>query len=274
MEPLGPFTITETVDSASLVFDETVQISSEGSPEESSGIYLLYVTLNDVKYPLINIGGLEYVFTDQNLAVGQALSFNSGPIPICFGPDVLISTTKGQCRVAELKSGDEVVTPEGPQCVKFIGRSTRFIPELRATGRMPVVIKAGALGELGPSEDLICTPSHGFFIEGLLVEAQALINGDTIKQLDSLDSFEYTYYSIELENHGLVRANGVLSETYYANVRDGEFTRVAWDNYADYVALYGEGGPMRELELPRIPFARHLPAAVRELIGAQPLLAG
>lgn len=65
----------------------------------------------------------------------------------------------------------------------------------------------------------------------------------------------------------------MLSETYFANVRDGEFTRVAWDNYADYVALYGEGGTMRELELPRIPFARQLPPALRELIGAQPLLA-
>ena len=268
----GPFVITDSIasDPPLLTINETVTITGPGTPESGSGTFLnLYTFVGTTRYPLIEINGLRYLFTDQTYANGDIPDFRGGAVPICFGPDVVLDTAKGPSRVDQLRIGDQVLTPDGPQAVKFIGRSTRFLPELRATGRMPVVIKSGALGKLGPSGDLICTPSHAFLIEGALVEAQALIDGDTIKQLDSLDSFDYTYYSIELENHGLVWANGVLSETYFANVRDGAFTRVAWDNYADYVALYGEGGSMRELELPRIPFARQLPAAVRELIHAQ-----
>lgn len=132
---------------------------------------------------------------------------------------------------------------------------------------MPIEIKAGALGVLGPVQNLLCSPSHSFFIQGSLVEAQALVNGDTIQQRDSLESFEFTYYSIELETHSLIWANGMLAETYFANVRGKGFSRESWDNYADYVALYGEGEPMKELELPRIPFARQLPPEIRQLAG-------
>lgn len=75
--------------------------------------------------------------------------------------------------------------PSGPQQVRFIGQSTRFLPELRCTGRMPIRIAAGTLGELGPEQDLLGSPSHAFLIDGLLVEAQVLINGSTIAQLQS-----------------------------------------------------------------------------------------
>jgi hypothetical protein len=175
--------------------------------------------------------------------------------------------------VADLALGDEVSTPSGPQRVKFIGRSTRFLPDLRAKGRMPIEIKAGALGDLGPAQDVLCSPSHAFLVEGVLVEAQALLNGNTIQQLDSLESFEFTYYSIELEQHALIWANGLLAETYFANMRDKGFSRDAWDNYEEYLALYGESLPMQELELPRIPFARQLPAEIKHLMGAEQLLA-
>jgi hypothetical protein len=263
----GPFIVTETVSSSTLEANENVQISGTGSPGASGTFTGLRTEIGGVNYPLIDIGGQKYLFTDQALTItGSNLSLSFGAIPICFGPDVLISTPKGACRVDALRVGDDVATPAGPQRVKFVGRSTRFLPELRATGRLPVVIQAGALGVCRPTQDLICTPSHAFLMEGVLAEAQALLNGHTIRQLDSLDSFEYTYYSIELDHHALVWANGVLSETYFANVRDGAFTRVAWDNYSDYVALYGEGGSMREMELPRIPFARQLPPAVMNLI--------
>jgi hypothetical protein len=57
-------------------------------------------------------------------------------------------------------------------------------------------------------------------------------------------------------------------ETYFANHRGIGFTRNDWDNYADYIALYGSSMPMEELTMPRIPFARQLPAAVRLLLQA------
>ncbi len=134
---------------------------------------------------------------------------------------------------------------------------------------MPIQIKAGALGELGPSQDLICSPAHAFCIEGLLVEAQALVNGTSIRQLSSLDSLSFTYYSIELEDHALIWANGLLAETYFANFRPSGVSREAWDNYQEYLDLYGESLCMNELDLPRVPFARQLPSDLLERVGLQ-----
>jgi hypothetical protein len=148
--------------------------------------------------------------------------------------------------------------------VCFIGHSIRFLPDLCCTGRMSIRIAAGALGALGPGQDLLCSPSHAFLIDGLLVEVQALINGSTLAQLQSWEECSFTFYSIELEQHNLVSGNGLLAETYFANVRSQRISRDAWDNYADYLALYGDSLPMAELPYPRVPFARQLPAAVRQ----------
>ena len=91
------------------------------------------------------------------------------------------------------------------------------------------------------------------------MEAGALINGTSIQQLDDWPEAALTYYNIELERHGLITANGLLAESYFANYRSNGFSRDCWDNYHDYVALYGAGELMEELPLPRIPFARQIP---------------
>ena len=84
-----------------------------------------------------------------------------------------------------------------------------------------------------------------------------------------------TYVSIELEHHQLVWANGLLTETYYASVRDNTYTRESWDNYFHYQLLYGLSQPMQELELPRIAFERQLPPEIRSVVslpnGSSPL---
>ena len=72
-----------------------------------------------------------------------------------------------------------------------------------------------------------------------------------------------------------MRANGLLTETYYATVRDNSYTRESWDNYNHYLALYGDSQPMQELELPRIAFERQLPPEIRSVVclpnGSSPL---
>ncbi len=55
-------------------------------------------------------------------------------------------------------------------------------------------------------------------------------------------------------------------ESYYANWRGDGYSRADWDNYADYIALYGDSKGMKELDLPRIPFARQLPAELRLML--------
>jgi hypothetical protein len=211
--------------------------------------------------------GYFLVKTDTYAVTPGSTTTTAFSPPLCFLPDTLIKLADNQHKpVGDLVVGDLVATPEGAQAVKFVGKSTRNIFDLRQSGRMPIRIEAGALGELGPDAPIHCTPSHAFHLKGCLVEAQAMVNGTTIQQLNDWDELLLTYISIELEDHQLIWANGLLAETYYANWRNDGFTRQLWDNYDHYLELYGESNAMVELSLPRIPFARLLPGKLRLML--------
>jgi hypothetical protein len=205
---------------------------------------------------------------------------------LCLASGTLIRTPSGQSPVEELQIGDLVLTPDGPQPLKFLGISTRHVNILKASGRMPIRIQAGAFGDNLPSADIYCTPSHAFALGDCLVEAQALINGQSIYQLEELSEYDqhhqikqgsllaeqkeadfFTYYSLEFEQHALVWANDLLTESYLPTYRNEELTRVLWNNYENYLSLYGTSETMDELPMPRIPFARQLPLRIREQFG-------
>ena len=252
--------------------DEAVVIQWENNGGTYSDTWYYYgftVGPNNDLVLYSNDMGTAYYFvldtTGGQDLVGQTLQ--SAASVTCFLPETLIRLADNQQKQAgDLAIGDLVATPEGSQAVKFIGKTTRNIFDLRETGRMPIRIEAGALGELGPDATIHCTPSHAFHIKGSLVEAQALINGTTIQQLNDWDELMITYISIELEDHQLIYANGLLTESYYANFRSEGFSRQSWDNYAQYLELYGESESMKELDMPRIPFARQLPAELRLML--------
>lgn len=63
---------------------------------------------------------------------------------------------------------------------------------------------------------------------------------------------------MELEKHAMITAEDLLIESYVDNV-----PRKTWGNYQEYLAIYGEDRPIRELPLPRIKFTRQLPAILR-----------
>ena len=186
---------------------------------------------------------------------------------LCLTGTALIAIPGGEEFVADLQVGDQVLTPSGTQKVKFNGRSSRLLSDVRAMGELPIQFEAGALANLGPVSTLHCSPNHAFLIEDCLVEAKTLLNGGTIRQLECWDESTVTYYSIELEDHDLVWANGLLTETFFACRTIENDSREAWDNHAEYLALYGEGGHMRMLVQPRIPLARNLPNRIRHLVG-------
>ena len=187
------------------------------------------------------------------------------PTPICFLPGTLIATPAGLRPVETLQPGDLVLTSEGPEKVRFLGYTYFCQRTLQAIGRMPVGMEAGAFGELGPERDTFVSPGHALHLQGAMVEAGALINGRSIRQHNEWPHAEQiVYYSIELERHALVWANGLLAESFYPS---GD-SRLSWNNHLEYVALYGEEvHPFEELALPRILFARQLPAELRALVG-------
>jgi hypothetical protein len=67
-----------------------------------------------------------------------------------------------------------------------------------------------------------------------LVEADRLLNGSSITRADcSEDCIEY--FNIELEQHGLIQANGVWVETYRPT---HVLSRETFENFAEFAKLY------------------------------------
>lgn len=100
-------------------------------------------------------------------------------------------------------------------------------------------------------------------IDGLVINASALVNGSTIDfvPLSELED-RFSVYHIETEAHDVILANGAPSETFidYAG-------RQAFDNYDEYLALYGADRLIPEMATPRISSARHVPEPIKDRLG-------
>ena len=89
-------------------------------------------------------------------------------------------------------------------------------------------IAAGALGKDLPVRDLRVTADHALLIDGVLVQAGALVNGTSIRRIEPAELGErFIVYHIETENHEIVLAEGAPAETFIDNV-----SRQRFDNYA------------------------------------------
>jgi hypothetical protein len=163
----------------------------------------------------ITITGVEWF--DNNGTLTQAP---------CFAAGTRIATARGEVAVEQLRVGDLVVTAHGGgalQPVAWIGHSKVDVARQRAMA--PILITAGALAEGVPHRDLRVSPEHAMFLDGRLVPARLLVNGTSIMQ--ELWCPEVTYWHVELPAHGLLVAEGAVSESYFD---DGN--RKHFDNHA------------------------------------------
>lgn len=130
----------------------------------------------------------------------------------CSGTRIL--TTRGRVRVDKLRLGDRVMTVEhGPQPVQWIGHriySHAFL-RLNPTGA-PIRIQIGAIDDGVPSRDLYLSPFHNLLIDGVLIPAEALVNGSSITRCTDMDPV--SYYNIETPIHTLVLAEDMPAESY------------------------------------------------------------
>ena len=181
--------------------------------------------------------------------------------PLCFLRGTRILTTTGELVVEDLQIGDPVVTRFGGiQPVKWIGRHSHFAGDSAVT---PVCIRAGALGERLPVRDLYVSPGHSVLVDGTLLIARLLVNGVTVTQDWCPPRIDY--FHVELASHDCVIAEGAWAETY----ADAQVSRAAFDNAAEYEALYPEDGPAPDeftLCAPRPERGAKLEAALRPVV--------
>ena len=230
--------------------------------------YAGQMDIDGTLYPALNFHGnnptdpVTFVMIIMDTApVSPPASLNvvAGPSPVCFAKGSLIATPAGESRIEDLQIGDTILTSDGSVvAIKWIGRQT--VRKLFCDAKMqPVRIRAGALGNDLPHSDLTVTADHGMVIDGMVINASALVNGDTIDfvpfaELD--DSF--TVYHIETEAHDVILANGAPSETFIDAAG-----RAAFDNHAEYLALYGAERIIPQMTMPRISSVRLVPQSIR-----------
>lgn len=183
------------------------------------------------------------------------------PLTECFTGGTLIATPKGETVVESLKIGDDILTADGRRVpVKWVGRQTIQTIFTPAEWTTSVRVKANALDQGRPHTDLVLTAAHALIIDGLAINASALVNGATIvwEPADELVN-SITFYHVETEDHDVLLANGAAAETFIDYVG-----RRAFDNYQEYIDLYGAEQVIQETGTLRISSRRLVPKRIRE----------
>lgn len=274
----GPYSFT-IEDGDSLNPGESVTFSyvdAGGNPQTATAVYQGMSTSTDPNTPYFTVNGQYGFVSNQDYDLGPgAAPFEDNTTDafdplLCFLAGTLIATPSGPVAIEALAIGDNVLAADGRAVpVKWIARQTVVTGFGMPFARTPVSIAPGALGPNLPMRELRITSDHALVLDGLLIQAGALVNGTTIRRipLGELGS-RFTVYHIELAAHEVILAEGVPSETFVDNV-----ARTRFDNYPEFLELYGEPETaLAELPQPRVKSARQIPTALRGRIAARAAL--
>ena len=155
----------------------------------------------------------------------------------CFLKGTQILTLRGERPVEDLRIGDLILTVSGDaQPIKWIGRMRfdRAEQPRWEDAVAPIKIARGAFNGDLPHSDLYVSDSHRLLVNGVLIPAGDLINGSSIARLKAVSVDILEYLHVELESHDVILANGAPAETL-----EGNASRIDFDNFDEYVALYG-----------------------------------
>jgi hypothetical protein len=145
-------------------------------------------------------------------APGGLLIETDNPAP-CFAAGTRIRVERGEKPVEDLRAGDRVVSAFGGTVpVVWIGsRQVRTARHRDPASVLPIRVRAGALGEGVPARDVLLSPEHAIYADGLLVPAGLLVNGRSIVR--EWRAF-VTYFHVELPQHDVILAEGAPCESY------------------------------------------------------------
>ena len=160
---------------------------------------------------------------------------------VCFARGTRLASLDGEPRVERLAVGDHLLVSSGrSRRIAWVGR--RRIDCARHPNPQavwPVRVRAGAFGPGLPKRDLLLSPQHAVFAEGVLIPVRFLANGSTIRA-EARRSIDY--FHVELDRHDILLAEGLPVESYLdtgdgacfengggALVPHPDFARLAWD---------------------------------------------
>ncbi len=150
---------------------------------------------------------------------GVKIEFGTGPDGIltasaaCFVNGTLIRAVNGDVAVEDLAIGDHVVTASGEaRRIRWLGhRAVACARHPNPAAVWPICIRAGAFADAKPVRDLWVSPGHSILHEGVLIQAEKLVNGTTIVQVPR-DQVEY--WHVELDSHDIILTEGLPTESY------------------------------------------------------------
>jgi autotransporter passenger strand-loop-strand repeat protein len=272
--------VSTTVDSGGLLVIEYGGSGTETALDIGGGLDIAYISYDSVSTTLsvtstgeltLHTPVVEYTtqlagnYADEYFRL-SADAQNEGTLITaegtpCYCRGTLILTDRGEAAVEDLRIGDRLVTRSGiARPLRWIGRrsySGRFAAGNRDV--LPVLIRRDALADGVPRRDLMVSPLHAMYLDGVLIPAASLVNGRSIVQIESVDKVEY--FHLELDTHDVILAEGAASETF---VDDG--SRGMFHNAAEYRLLYPDAvnAPVRFCA-PRVEDGEALEVARRRL---------
>ena len=135
----------------------------------------------------------------------------------CFVRGTQVRTRVGYRPIETLQPGDEVAVHfAGFAPVKAMARHTLNSVSGQWDGdgwNRPVVIRRGALGENMPAADLCLTALHQVYVDGFLVKAGDLVNGESIAFVPANGHDTLDFFGIELERHDILDVQGAFCDS-------------------------------------------------------------
>lgn len=169
------------------------------------------VVLNNATYNVNDATNnpLKVTYSNGNTYIGA-----------CFLAGSMIRTTTGEVAVEDVQIGDEVLAfdwrnnTDIVRPVVWVGKAhvnvRHGLPDDEAG--WPVRVLKDAIADGVPYKDMLITAEHCLFFKDRFVPVRMLVNGVSIFYDKSITS--YDYYHVETEQHSVITADGMLTESY------------------------------------------------------------
>ena len=163
-------------------------------------------------------GGAADTLTDI-----QTLQFTDVSDPACYLRGTRIRTERGEVAVEDLRPHEDWAITASGHAARIVWVGWRLVDlhrHPRPWDVMPVRIRAGAFGPDQPGRDLLLSPDHAVFVDGMLIPVRTLINGATIAQEPHAAAH---WFHVELDWHDVLLAEGLAAESYLDTGNRGAF---------------------------------------------------